>query len=53
MFFQKQSNKQLNLHPEKVLVLNIKELILSSYNKFDYLLIKQRLHNTYYDKIVK
>jgi hypothetical protein len=57
MFFQKQSNKHsanhINLHPDKVLVLHIQELILSSYYKYDFLLIKQRKNNTYYDKIIK
>jgi hypothetical protein len=57
MFFQKQSNKHstnhINLHPDKILVLNMKELILSSYYKYDFFLIKQRTNNTYYDKIIK
>jgi hypothetical protein len=57
MFFQKQSNKHstnhINLHPDKILVLNMKELILSSSYKYDFFLIKQRTNNTYYDKIIK
>ena len=53
MFFQKQANNQINLHPDKVLVLYIQELILNSYYKYDFLLIKQRTNNTYYDKILK
>ena len=36
----------------KILILKIKELILSTMNKYDALLIKQRKDNTYYDKII-
>ena len=37
----------------KMLILKITELVLSSYYKYDNLLIKQREKNTYYDKIIK
>ena len=41
-----------NVHPNKVIVLNIKELVLSCYNIYDYVFIKQRKNNSYYDKII-
>jgi len=36
----------------KLLILKIKELILSSFYKYDNLLINERKNNTYYDKII-
>lgn len=41
-----------SINPNKILILKIKELILSPFNKYDTLLIKQRKNNTYYDKII-
>jgi hypothetical protein len=38
---------------DKVITLNVKELFLLPDNPFDYLIIKLRKNNTYYDKIIK
>ena len=51
-----QSNKhsQYNQYnPNKVLILNIKELVFLHYYNYDNLLIRQRAKNTYYDKIIQ
>jgi hypothetical protein len=42
-----------SINPNKILILKIKELILSTMNKYDIFLIKERKDNTYYDKIIK
>jgi hypothetical protein len=41
------------IDPNKVLILTIKELVLSTYYKYDALLINQRKNNSYYDKIIR
>jgi hypothetical protein len=48
-----QSNKHSQYNPNKVLILNIKELVFLPYYNYDNLLIRQRAKNTYYDKIIQ
>ena len=45
--------QQYNYSPNKVITLNIKELVLSRYYKYDCMLISKRITNTYYDKILR
>jgi len=40
------------INPNKILIIKIKELVLSTINKYDIFLIKERKNNTYYDKII-
>jgi hypothetical protein len=39
-----------NVNPNKILIIKIKELMLSPFNKYDSFLIKERKDNTYSDK---
>lgn len=41
------------INPNKILIIKIKELVLSTMNKYDSFLIKERKDNTYYNKIIK
>ena len=48
-----QYNQYNQYNPNKVLILNIKELVFLPYYNYDNLLISQRAKNTYYNKIIQ